>query len=269
MRQIAFVTGASSGIGRACAGRLVREGHRVYGGSRHPESTSAGEITHLKVDVTDDASVSAALAQITGREGGIDAVVAAAGFSMLGSVEDTPLEDARDIFETNYWGVVRVIRAVLPVMRRRGGGHVVVISSVGGRVAVPFRAYYSSTKFALEAFCEALSLEVADHGIRVSLVAPGHVATNLGANRRKIQATLDNPAYAAAYASCISAIEQQDQHGSEADAVARLVARIIRNPSPKLRYTVGTFTERCSILARNLLPDRFFRRLVLRHYRPR
>ncbi len=269
MNRVVLVTGASSGIGQATALELLRDGYRVYGASRHPETAPAGDYTKIKIDVTDDVSVTTALAQIIQREGGLDAVVASAGFSMLGSVEDTPLEDARDIFETNYWGVVRIVRAVLPVMRRRGGGHIVVISSVGGRVAVPFRAFYSSTKFALEAFCEALSLEVAVQGIQVSLVAPGHVSTNLRTNRRKIAATLDNPAYGAVYARCVDAIEQQDRHGSAAETVAHLVARIIREPSPKLRYTVGTPTERFSILARNLLPDRFFRRLVLRHYRPR
>jgi NAD(P)-dependent dehydrogenase (short-subunit alcohol dehydrogenase family) len=267
--QVILVTGASSGIGRACAARLVRAGHRVYGGSRHPAQSAVGAFLTIPIDVCEDASVDAALAQILELEKGIDAVVLSAGFSMLGAVEDTAAGDARDIFETNYWGVVRIVQAVLPLMRQRGGGHIVVISSVAGRVGVPFRAYYSSTKFALEGFCEALSLEVACHGIRVSLVAPGHVPTRLGANRRKVAASRENPAYADAFTRCVSAVEQQDVHGTDAGAVAELVAGIIEDPAPKLRYTVGSFTERASILLRNLLPDRVFHRIVMHHYRPR
>lgn len=269
MGQVILVTGASSGIGRACAARLVRAGHRVYGGSRHPEQAAEGSFLTIQIDVSDDASVNAALAQILELEKGIDTVVLSAGFSMLGAVEDTTAADARDIFETNYWGVVRIVQAVLPLMRRRGGGHIVVISSVAGRLAVPFRAYYSSTKFALEGFCEALSLEVACHGIAVSLVAPGHVPTRLGANRRKVAASRKNPAYADAFDRCVTAVEQQDVQGTHADTVAELVNEIIDDPAPKLRYTIGSFTERAGILLRNLLPDRVFRRILMRHYRPR
>jgi NAD(P)-dependent dehydrogenase (short-subunit alcohol dehydrogenase family) len=269
MGQVILVTGASSGIGRACAARLVRAGHRVYGGSRHPEPGAESTFLTIRIDVSDDASVDAALAQILELEKGIDSIVLSAGFSMLGAVEDTAASDARDIFETNYWGVVRIIQAVLPVMRRRGGGHIVVISSVAGRMGVPFRAYYSSTKFALEGFCEALSLEVAGHGIKVSLVAPGHVPTRLGANRRKVAASRKNPAYADAFDRCVTSVEQQDAGGTDAEAVAELVAEIIADPAPKLRYTIGSFTERAGILLRNLLPDRLFRRILMRHYRPR
>lgn len=269
MGQVILVTGASSGIGRACAARLVGAGHRVYGGSRHPEQAAEDTFLTIQIDVSDDASVKAAIAQILELEKGIDAVVLSAGFSMLGAVEDTAPADARDIFETNYWGVVRVVQAVLPLMRRRGGGHIVVISSVAGRLGVPFRAYYSSTKFALEGFCEALSLEVACHGIKVSLVAPGHVPTRLGANRRKVAASRENPAYADAFDRCVTAVEQQDAQGTDADAVAELVKGIIDDPAPKLRYTIGSFNERAGILLRNLLPDRLFQRILMRHYRPR
>jgi len=268
VERIAFVTGASSGIGRACAQHLASNHYRVYGGSRHPDQCGRDDFCPIYVDVSSDDSVSAALDHIVAREKGIDVVVLAAGFSMLGAVEDTALADARDIFETNYWGVVRIVRAVLPTMRQRGGGHIVVISSVAGRVGVPFRAYYSSLKFALEGFCEALKLEVAGHGIRVSLVAPGHVKTNLAANRRKVAASYTNPAYAEAFNHCVTAIEQQDVRGINAAAVAELVSRIIDNPAPKLHYTIGSFSERASVMLHHLLPGYVFSRLMMNHYRP-
>src|SRR5262249_36323393 len=149
---VVLVTGASSGLGRAAAGELDRRGHRVYGGSRSPAPGSGPTVRMeaVRLDVDDDASVEAAFREIVDREGRLDAVVNAAGFGIAGAIEDTRVEEARAQFETNVFGVLRVCRAALPVFRRQGAGTIVNVSSIAGRVSLPFQGFYSASKFALE-----------------------------------------------------------------------------------------------------------------------
>ena len=156
-RNVCLVTGASSGIGRACADRLAAAGWTVVGASRRVPTSVAWQPLTLDVD----AGVSDGIAQVLDQHGRIDALVTAAGFGLSGPVETTPLEQARAQMETNFWGTVRVVREVLPHMREHGGGRVVLIGSLGGLIGLPFQAYYSASKYALEGFGEALAYEVA------------------------------------------------------------------------------------------------------------
>ncbi len=181
---VVFVTGASSGIGRACCERLAAGGWTVVGGSR--AATAADRWTSVKLDVRDDQSVSDAVAEVTARHGRIDALVHAAGISIAGAVEDIDLATAQQLFETNYFGTVRMIRAIVPAMRAAGHGRILVIGSIGGLIGLPFLAHYSASKFALVGLVEALRLEIAPFGIDAGIIHPGDIHTNIATNQRVI-----------------------------------------------------------------------------------
>ncbi|MGH9081589.1 MAG: SDR family oxidoreductase, partial [Acidimicrobiales bacterium] len=198
---ILLVTGASAGIGRACADRMHQRGWTVIGASRR--GTSSGGWHPLAMDVDDDGSVASAMSSVIADRRHLDALVACAGWGLAGSVEDTPMADARAQLETNFWGAVRVVQHALPLMRRHLGGRIVLMSSIGGVVGLPFQAFYSASKFALEGYAEALAYEVAPFGIEVTLVEPGNVATEFTDSRRHVPAPAGDPTYAAAVAKAI------------------------------------------------------------------
>jgi NAD(P)-dependent dehydrogenase (short-subunit alcohol dehydrogenase family) len=188
-----LITGASSGIGKACAEYLFMRRCRVYGTSRRtphvePRSTPPEAVPlfqTIPLDITSDESVEKAVSLVLESEGRIDAVVNNAGFGLAGAVESTSIAEAREQFETNFFGTMRVCRAVLPAMRRQGHGHILNVSSVAGQIGIPFQGIYSATKFAVEGLTEALRLEVAPFGIRVVLIEPGDFHTGFTANRRR------------------------------------------------------------------------------------
>ena len=184
MDKVVLVTGASAGIGMATARSLAASGWTVLGASRR--GTAGEGWSGLVMDVDDDDSVRDGVASVLDRHGRLDAVVAGAGWGLAGAVEQTPIADARAQFETNFWGGVRVVQAALPAMRSNGSGRIVLISSIGGVVGLPFQAFYSASKFALEGFGEAMAYEVEPLGIKVTLVEPGNVRTEFTAKRRLV-----------------------------------------------------------------------------------
>lgn len=264
---IILVTGASSGIGRACATHLLRQGHRVYGTSRHVSSAQDDGLLMLPMDVDDDASVQAGVAQVLSREGRLDVVINSAGYGLAGSVEDTSLEEAKAQFETNLFGVVRVCRAVLPAMRAQKSGHILIIGSLAGRVGLPFQGLYSASKFALEGLAEALRYEVRPFGIHVSLVEPGDVATAFTRHRHCARRALADSAYAERFTSALEVIEADERQGAHPDQVARLVAKIIASPTPRLRYTAGPMLQRLMVALKRFIPYRLFEWGLARYYR--
>lgn len=176
MADVVLVTGASTGIGRETARRLVAAGYRVFGTSRKGGPDFDG-VEHVALDVCDDASVEAAVAGVVARAGRIDVLVNNAGYLEAGAVEEVPLDRARAQLETNLFGVARMIRAVLPAMRARRSGRIVTVSSLAGLVPVPFWGWYNASKFAVEGLCETLRQEVSPFGVHVSLVEPGAIKT--------------------------------------------------------------------------------------------
>src|SRR3954471_12967889 len=181
--QVALVTGASSGIGEAAARELVAAGFTVYGTRRKAVAGDQRDgVTFLPLDVTDDTSVAGAVGEVLARSGRIDVLVNNAGFGVTGAAEESSVEQARALFETNVFGLMRVTRAVLPVMRAQGRGRIVNVSSVVGLIPVPFMSLYSSSKHALEGYSESLDHEVREHGVRVLLVEPGFTNTAFDAN---------------------------------------------------------------------------------------
>src|SRR5688572_8040299 len=177
-RTIALVTGASSGIGQATAERLAKAGYTVYGTSRRGTSVGARSFHMLPLDVTSDASVDAAVGEVMRREGRIDLLVNNAGFGVApGGAEESSIEQARLIFDTNFFGIVRMTRAVVPHMRRQGSGRIINMGSVLGFLPMPYMALYSATKHAVAGYSESLDQELRTLGIRVSVVEPAYINT--------------------------------------------------------------------------------------------
>jgi NAD(P)-dependent dehydrogenase (short-subunit alcohol dehydrogenase family) len=254
--RVAVVTGASAGIGRACADRLAAAGWAVTGASRR--GTRGTAWTGLAMDVDSDVAVRDGIASVASREGRIDALVAAAGWGVAGAAEYTTIAEAKAQFETNFWGCVRVVQAVLPHMRAQHSGRIVLISSLGGVIGIPFQAYYSASKFALEGFAEAMAYEVAPFGVHVTLVQPGNIATDFTASRVMAQGGEGDDAYAAAMTKAVSLMERDEAHGAPADQVAATVQRVLSASRPPRRVSVGKAGERAGLIAKRLLPHRVF-----------
>ena len=257
-QRVALVTGASAGIGKACADRLAAAGWAVTGASRRGTGGSAPDWTGLVMDVDQDASVLAGVADIIQRHGRVDALIAAAGWGIAGAAEFTSIAEAKAQFETNFWGCVRVVQAVLPHMREQQHGRIVLISSIGGVIGIPFQAYYSASKFALEGFAEALAYEVAPFAIQITLVQPGNIATDFTANRRRSVARPGDAAYAEAMTRAVSVMERDEAGGAPADQVAVTVQRVLESSRAPRRVSVGKAGERIGLLAKRLLPFRVF-----------
>jgi len=251
-----LVTGASAGIGKACADQLYAAGWTVTGASRR--GTTSGGWTPLVMDVDDDASVRDGVAGLLAAAGRIDALVAAAGWGLAGAVESSSIEEAKAQLETNFWGCVRVVQQVLPAMRAQRSGRIVLISSIGGVLGVPFQAFYSASKFALEGLGEALAYEVAPFGVQVTLVQPGNVRTDFTASRRMAEASEHDPVYGAALKKAVGLMEHDEANGVPAGDVAAAVRRILRSPRPPRRVSVGKAGERVGLIAKRVLPFRVF-----------
>ncbi len=255
--SVILITGASAGIGRACATQLSTSGWTVLGASRR--GTSDGSWRGVPMDVDDDDSVARGVDEIRREHGTPSAVVACAGWGLAGAAERTSIEDAQAQFNTNFWGCVRVVNAVLPDLRARGGGHVVLMSSIGGILGIPFQSFYSASKFALEGYAESLAYEVAPFNVHVTLVEPGNFKTDFTAARKKPATSTDDP-YAAACEKAITVMERDEQGGADPADVAKVVEKILQSDNPPRRVSVGKFDERIGIMGKRLLPFRLFER---------
>jgi NAD(P)-dependent dehydrogenase (short-subunit alcohol dehydrogenase family) len=254
--RVVLVTGASAGIGRACADRLASAGWTVAGASRR--GTGAAGWQGLVMNVDDDKAVADGVAGVLAEHGRIDALVAAAGWGVAGAVEHTSVAEAKAQVETNFWGCVRVVQAVLPPMRAQGGGRIVLLSSIGGVLGIPFQAFYSASKFALEGLGEALAYEVTPFGIEVTLVQPGNIATDFTASRQTAAAAEGDEVYAVALAKAVTTMERDEINGAPAADVAVVVQRVLDARRPPRRVSVGKRAERAGLLAKRVLPFRVF-----------
>jgi NAD(P)-dependent dehydrogenase (short-subunit alcohol dehydrogenase family) len=248
-QSIALVTGASSGIGKATAERLATAGYKVYGTSRRGAHTGQRSFEMLPLDVTSDESVEAAVNELMRLEGRIDLLVNNAGFGLApAGAEESSIEQARSIFETNFFGIVRMTRAVVPYMRKQGGGRIINIGSVLGFLPMPYGALYAATKHAIEGYSESLDHELRTRGIRVCVIEPAYTKTPFDANFLEPDAKLDE------YRNVREAVDKRvkevmttaEQPGVVADAVLRAASAA----RPKLRYAAGRVASRLRLLRR-------------------
>ena len=237
MSQTILVTGASSGIGQSTARLLAERGFTVFGTARKPESGKREPFTMLALDVRSDESVRACVAQVITKAGRLDVLVNNAGYAIMGAAEETSVEEAKAQFETNFFGIVRMVNAVLPGMRAAGAGKIINISSLAGNTAIPFSAFYSATKFAVEGYSESLWHELRPFGISVSLVEPSFVNTPIG--EASPVAARPVAAYDATRERMLAKFGQSLAAGIPAEQVARSVLQIVESKEPGLRYRVG------------------------------
>jgi short-subunit dehydrogenase len=262
--RVILVTGASSGIGACCAAYLAASGFRVYGGSRSPVITQGVEA--LTLDVADDASVTRAIETILAREGRLDALVNNAGFGIAGAIEDTSIDEAREQFEVNFFGVLRMCRAVLPIMRETKAGYIVNIGSIGGLIAIPFQGFYSASKFALEGFSEALRLEVGPLGIHIVLIEPGDHRTSFTQNRRSTRGSEVGSPYQDRFERAIARMASDEQGGPNPEGIARLLLKVLNHPHPRLRYTVGPAAQRAAVWIKRTMPYTVMEKIMQDYY---
>ena len=247
--KTALVTGASSGIGEATAERLAAAGYKVYGTSRRGARAGERSFEMLPLDVTKDESVEAAVGEVMRLDGRIDLLVNNAGFGVApAGAEESSIELARSIFDTNFFGVVRMTRAVVPHMRHRGGGRIINIGSVLGFLPMPYMALYSATKHALEGYSESLDHELRTSGIRVSIVEPSYTKTQFDANVLEADSKLDE--YRDVREALVKKMKDLLATGDEPSVVAEVVLEAVRTARPKLRYAAGGFAKRLRVLRR-------------------
>jgi len=253
--KTAIVTGASSGIGEATAARLAEAGYRVYGTSRRGAGATERSFALLALDVTSEASVDAAVAEVMRREGRIDLLVNNAGFSVApAGAEESSTEQSQAIFDTNFFGLVRMTRAVLPHMRAQGSGRIVNISSVLGFLPAPYMAIYAASKHAVEGYSESLDHEVRTRGIRVSIVEPAYTKTKFEASSLEPDTKLDE--YRDARTALGKLMVEKIAAGDEPSMVAEVVLTAATAARPKIRYTAGSVASRVRWL-RRLAPAAF------------
>jgi len=248
-RPIALVTGASSGIGKATAERLAAAGYTVYGTSRRGTQERQLAFTMLPLDVTNDESVEAIVSKLIELEGRIDLLVNNAGFGVApAGAEESSIKQAQAIFDTNFMGMVRMTRAVVPHMRQRGSGRIINIGSVLGFLPLPFGALYAATKHAMEGYSESLDHELRTRGIRVSVVEPAYTKTQFDANFMEPDAKLEE--YRQIRASLAATLKAVMDIADPPDVVADVVLKAATTARPKLRYTAGKLAARLSLLRR-------------------
>ena len=241
--KTAIVTGASSGIGEATAAQLAVAGFKVYGTSRKGTSASDPSVVMLPLDVTSQASVDAAVREVMRREGRIDVLVNNAGFSVApAGAEEVSTEQAQAIFDTNFFGLIRMTRAVLPHMRASGSGRIINISSVLGFLPAPYMAVYAATKHAVEGYSASLDHELRTRGIRVSVIEPAYTRTRFDASSLEPDAKLDE--YRDARTAMAKVMPHKLATGDAPDVVAKVVLRAATATQPKLRYTAGATAGR-------------------------
>lgn len=264
-KKVVLITGASSGLGRACAANLVGKGFTLFGTSRQPAEMPTG-VQPIALDVTNDVSVAQAVTAVLKKAPRIDVLVNNAGMGIAGSIEETSIEEARRQFEVNFFGAMRLCQQVIPVMRKQGNGRIVNISSLAGTIGLPFQGLYSASKFALEGLSEAMRLELEPFKIQVVVIQPGDFRTRFTASRSVVEAAQNSQTYGSRFATALQRYVAEENNGADPHLVAELLHRIILARSPRLRYRVGAWSQRAFVGIRPFLPDKLFTRLLANYY---
>lgn len=249
--RVVLVTGTSSGIGAAVRRDLAARGWHVFGSSRRADG---GDPEVLRLDVTDDGSVREAIAAVIARTGRLDALVNNAGVDLTGAIEETGVDEAHRLFETNVFGMHRVVREAMPHLRA-SGGRIVVIGSMGGLVPAPYEGFYAASKHAVEAYVETLRFEARPHGVTASVLEPGFVRTDLRASKQDAAVRL--PEYARARRRTARVWDVGVRFGLQPERVAMAVARMLEEPRPPIRRRVGLHASALVTLRRVLPPAAF------------
>lgn len=263
--MVILITGISSGFGKATAERLAAEGHKVYGTYRKCGERLPG-VTYIMADSTDEAQVKGAVDSVMEAEGRIDVFINNAGMGIGGPLEFSSIEDARLQMDVNWLGMVRFLHFIVPVMRRQGEGKIICLSSIGGLVGLPFQGLYSASKFAIEGYCEALRLELAEFGVKVVVIEPGDFSTNFTARRKSSDDPEVHKAYKS-YSRSLASIEHDENSGLKPDFLAGKLARIVRRSNPRYHYIIATPLQKLAVFAKTVLPPCLFAKVLSIYYK--
>ncbi len=254
-RKTVWITGASSGLGLHTAMAMRDDGWRVIAGARSfPEEEERDGMTLLKLDVTREESVRRFCERAKEISGSVDALIQCAGVLVLGSCEETDPEEYRRVIETNYLGMVRVNRAVLPLMREQGGGKIVMFSSINGLMGIPFQSAYTASKHAVEGYAECLRMEVSPFGIQVMLVEPGDHRSGSDLYRAHAAAMTESSPYAKEYESAIAVIHHDETNGSDPDRLGRKIAKTLDRKRIPFRKRIASPDQHLAVYIHRLLP---------------
>ena len=267
MTKVILITGASSGLGKATASYLLAQNFRVFGTSRDPKkhlSNSGAEL--LPFDLNQPESAQQLVDQLMKKAGRIDVLINNAGAGIIGPVEEIDATALKSHFSTNLFGPLALTQSVLPVMREKGSGLIINVTSIGGYMGLPFRGMYSASKGALGIASEALRMEVKRFGIDVVTLAPGDYATDIAARRIYSPLKKESP-YHDLYKSSLDTIDDHVDQGGDPHDFARMVNKIIRLKKRKVHYKSGSFLQKFSLLLKRILPDNVFEKIIMNHYK--
>jgi NAD(P)-dependent dehydrogenase (short-subunit alcohol dehydrogenase family) len=268
--EVVLVTGATSGLGRAIAEGLAKAGYRVFGTGRKEripvdrEGGLVGGFTYLPMDLLKLASIEEVVRTVVTRSSRLDILIACAGMGTAGPVEEMNMDDVIAQMNTNFVGTAMTVKTALPWMRCQGGGKIIVVSSIAGRMGMPFQAHYSASKFALEGFCESLRYEVRDFGIQVCLLEPGDFATGFTAARKKT--VNPNSPYADLFSHVLGKQEHDEMQGSTPRLAAQTVLRLVRRRKIPVRKSVGPFIQRIAAVVKGFIPGSLFEKIYSLYY---
>ncbi len=266
MNKVVLITGGSSGIGKSIGEFLHQKGFVVYGTSRNPEKVLNSVFPLVALDVRNVESIQKAVSKIIETSGRLDIVINNAGVGITGPLEEIPTEEIRNNFETNFFGPIEVMKAVLPQMRKQNSGLIINVTSIAGYMGLPYRSVYSASKGALELITEALRMEVKSFGVEITNVAPGDFATNIAAGRYHAPVVKDS-AYEKVYGGVLATMNDHVDAGSNPNEMAEAVYKIIQTKKPNVHYKVGAFMQKFSIVLKRALPDKVYEKMLMNHYK--
>ncbi|RZN80648.1 MAG: SDR family oxidoreductase [Winogradskyella sp.] len=265
MSKVVLITGGSSGIGKSIGEFLKAKDFIVYGTSRNPNNYSESQFPLVALDVTKPETIITCVNEVLEKEGKIDVLVNNAGAGITGPMEEIPDEEIKRNFETNLFGPINVIKAVLPSMRKQKSGLVINITSIAGYMGLPYRGVYSASKGAFELVTEAFRMELKAFGVNMCNLAPGDFATNIASGRYHAP-VLENSPYKKSYGNSLETMDAHVDSGGNPHEVAEVIFKIIKTKNPKIHYKVGAFMQKFSVVLKRILPDKVYEKLLMSHY---
>jgi NAD(P)-dependent dehydrogenase (short-subunit alcohol dehydrogenase family) len=266
MNKVVLITGGSSGIGKSIGEFLHHKGFVVYGTSRNPERVLNSIFPLIALDVRNTNSIHSAVEKVIAISGRLDVVINNAGVGITGPLEEIPMEEIKNNFETNFFGPIEVMKSVLPQMRSQQSGLIINITSIAGYMGLPYRSVYSASKGALELITESLRMEVKPFGIQITNIAPGDFATNIAAGRFHAP-VVKGSAYEVSYGNNLKTMDEHVDSGSNPLEMAEAVFAVIQSSNPKIHYKVGAFMQKFSIVLKRILPDKIYEKMLMNHYK--
>jgi NAD(P)-dependent dehydrogenase (short-subunit alcohol dehydrogenase family) len=265
MKKVVLVTGGSSGIGKSIASFLQDKQYTVYGTSRNPSRYPDSPVPLIAMDVQDQESIDRGVKELISKESQIDILINNAGVGITGPMEETPIDEVKNAMDTNFYGPLRVLQAVLPYMREQRSGRIINITSIAGYMGLPYRGIYSASKGALEIATEAYRMECAHLNIHFSNVAPGDFATNIAAGRFHAPVVKGSD-YEKGYSHTLKLIDEHVDDGNDPIEVATKIYDILQKENPGIHYKVGSFLQKFSIVLKKILPEKQYENMLKKHY---